>query len=126
MRVGIIGGGAGGFFSAMAVKENYPDAEVIILEKSKKLLSKVKISGGGRCNVTNGCESINELSEAYPRGARQLRKLFGIFNNHDTMKWFESRGVPLIIQDDGCVFPVSQDSQSIIDCLFKETIINYC
>lgn len=121
MRVGIIGGGAGGFFSAMAVKENYPDAEVIILEKSKKLLSKVKISGGGRCNVTNGCESINELSEAYPRGARQLRKLFGIFNNHDTMKWFESRGVPLIIQDDGCVFPVSQDSQSIIDCFLNES-----
>jgi predicted Rossmann fold flavoprotein len=120
MRVGIIGGGAGGFFSAIAVKENFPDAEVIILEKSKKLLSKVKISGGGRCNVTNGCESISELAEAYPRGSRQLRKLFGTFSNQDTMAWFESRGVPLLTQDDGCVFPVSQDSQSIIDCLTNE------
>ncbi|MFT5860454.1 MAG: putative Rossmann fold flavoprotein [Flavobacteriaceae bacterium] len=120
MRVGIIGGGAGGFFSAIAVKENFPDAEVIILEKSKKLLSKVKISGGGRCNVTNGCESISELAEAYPRGSRQLRKLFGTFSNQDTIAWFESRGVPLLTQDDGCVFPVSQDSQSIIDCLTNE------
>ncbi len=120
MRVAIIGGGAGGFFSAIAVKENYPNAEVVILEKSKKLLSKVKISGGGRCNVTNGCESISKLSEAYPRGSRQLRKLFGTFNNQHVIKWFESRGVPLVTQDDGCVFPVSQDSQSIIDCFYKE------
>ena len=120
MRVAIIGGGAGGFFSAIAVKENYPDADVVILEKSKKFLSKVKISGGGRCNVTNGCESIKELSAAYPRGSRQLRKLFGTFNNHDVIEWFESRGVALLTQEDGCVFPVSQDSQSIIDCFLKE------
>ena len=121
LQIGIIGGGAAGFFAAIAAKENHPDSEVIILEKSQKLLSKVKISGGGRCNVTNGCTNIKELSEAYPRGGRALRKAFGTFNTQHTMEWFESRNVPLVIQDDDCVFPVSQDSQSIIDCFLKET-----
>lgn len=120
MRVAIIGGGAAGFFSAIHVKENYPNAEVIIFEKSKKVLSKVKISGGGRCNVTNGCTDINELSKAYPRGSKQLRKAFGTFNTQHTMEWFETRNVPLVIQEDNCVFPVSQDSQSIIDCFLTE------
>ena len=120
MRVAIIGGGAGGFFSALSVKQHHPTADVVIHEKSPKLLSKVKISGGGRCNVTNGTDSIKNLAEAYPRGAKQLRKLFGIFNNQHTMQWFEERGVPLVIQDDLCVFPVSQDSQSIIDCFLRE------
>ena len=76
MRVGIIGGGAAGFFSAIAAKEKYPEAEVCIFEKSSKVLAKVKISGGGRCNVTNGCTSISELCKAYPRGAKGLKKLF--------------------------------------------------
>ncbi|MDX2361637.1 MAG: NAD(P)/FAD-dependent oxidoreductase [Crocinitomicaceae bacterium] len=120
MQIAIIGGGAAGFFSAIAAKENYPEAQVVIYEKSQKILAKVKISGGGRCNVTNGCTTIKELSEAYPRGSKQLRKAFGTFNNQHTMKWFESRGVPLVIQEDGCVFPVSQNSQSIIDCFLKE------
>ncbi|MCG8582562.1 MAG: NAD(P)/FAD-dependent oxidoreductase [Bacteroidales bacterium] len=120
MKIGIIGGGAAGFFSAIAAKENYPDAEVTIFEKSHKLLSKVKISGGGRCNVTNGCTSIPELCEAYPRGGRSLKKVFHVFNTSDTMRWFKTRGVPLVIQEDNCVFPVSQDSQSIIDCFLKE------
>jgi predicted Rossmann fold flavoprotein len=120
MKVAIIGGGAAGFFSAITVKENYPDAEVIIFEKSNKLLAKVKISGGGRCNVTNGCTSIKELSEAYPRGGKALKKAFRIFNTKHAMEWFEDRGVPLVIQDDNCVFPVSQDSQSIIDCFLRE------
>lgn len=120
MRVGIIGGGAAGFFSAIAVKENYPKADVIIFEQSRKVLSKVSISGGGRCNVTNGCTSIPELLKAYPRGGRSLKKVFHEFSTADTMKWFKSRGVPLVIQDDNCVFPVSQDSQSIIDCFLKE------
>ena len=120
MRVAIIGGGAAGFFSAIHVKENFPNAEVSIFEKSRKLLSKVKVSGGGRCNVTNGCLDIKELSEAYPRGKRQLRKAFGTFNTKHTMEWFEERGVPLVIQEDNCVFPVSQDSQSIIDCFLNE------
>lgn len=121
MRVAIIGGGAAGFFSAIHAKENYPDAEVTIFEKSQKTLSKVKISGGGRCNVTNGCTDIKELSEAYPRGSRKLRKAFGSFNTKHTMEWFEARGVPLVTQEDNCVFPVSQNSQSIIDCFLKET-----
>lgn len=120
MRVAIIGGGAGGFFSALSVKEHHPDAHVTIFEKSQKLLAKVKISGGGRCNVTNGTDSIKALSEAYPRGSKQLRKLFGTFSNQHAMRWFEERGVPLVIQDDLCVFPVSQNSQSIIDCFLRE------
>ncbi|HAN19195.1 MAG: flavoprotein [Bacteroidetes bacterium GWC2_33_15] len=121
MKIAIIGGGAAGFFSAISVKENYPDARVIIYEKAQKVLSKVKISGGGRCNLTNGCNSISELCNAYPRGGKSLKKAFHVFSNKDTMRWFESRGVPLVIQSDNCVFPVSQDSQSIIDCFLRET-----
>jgi len=121
MKVAIIGGGAAGFFAAIAVKENHPAAQVFILEKTQKLLSKVKISGGGRCNVTNGTQSISELAKAYPRGGKQLKNLFKIFHNRDCMEWFESRGVALVTQEDNCVFPVSQDSQSIIDCFLKET-----
>lgn len=120
MQIAIIGGGAAGFFSAIHAKENFPTAEVTIFEKSKKLLSKVKISGGGRCNVTNGCSDIKVLSQAYPRGGKQLLKAFGTFHTEHTMKWFEDRGVPLVIQEDNCVFPVSQDSQSIIDCFMNE------
>lgn len=120
MKIAIIGGGAAGFFSAIAVKENHPKASVVILEKSQNLLAKVKISGGGRCNVTNGCTSISELCKAYPRGGKSLKKAFHIFNTKHTMDWFESRGVSLVTQEDNCVFPVSQDSQSIIDCFFKE------
>lgn len=120
MKVGIIGGGAAGFFSAIHAKENHPNAEVIILEKSQKLLAKVKISGGGRCNVTNGCTSIAELSKAYPRGEKKLKKAFREFNTQHTMQWFEERNVALTIQDDNCVFPVSQDSQTIIDCFLSE------
>ena len=119
MRVGIIGGGAAGFFSAIAVKENYPEAKVVIIEKSKQLLSKVKISGGGRCNLTNACDS-QDLYQAYPRGGRSLKKAFHLFNNKDCVVWFESKGVPLVTQDDNCIFPVSQDSQSVIDCFLKE------
>ncbi|MCB0852575.1 MAG: NAD(P)/FAD-dependent oxidoreductase, partial [Bacteroidetes bacterium] len=120
MKIAVIGGGAAGFFSAISAKENYPQARVVIFEKSKKLLSKVKISGGGRCNVTNGCTDIVELSRAYPRGGKKLKKAFHTFHTAHTMEWFESRGVPLVIQEDNCVFPVSQDSQSIIDCLLGE------
>ena len=121
MEIAIVGGGAAGFFSAIAAKENYPDANVVVFEKSKKPLAKVRISGGGRCNVTNNCTPIKELFCAYPRGQKALKKAFKIFNNKHTMQWFESRGVPLMIQDDNCVFPVSQSSQSIIDCFLKET-----
>lgn len=120
MKIGIIGGGAAGFFSAIAAKENYPDARVIIFEKSQEVLSKVKITGGGRCNVTNACDSIVELCKAYPRGGKSLKKAFHVFNNKHAIQWFESRGVPLIIQADNCVFPASQSSQSIIDCFLIE------
>jgi predicted Rossmann fold flavoprotein len=121
MEIAIVGGGASGFFAAITAKEKYPAARVVIFEKSQTVLAKVKISGGGRCNVTNGCPSLKELLAAYPRGGKALRKGFRIFNNHDAMRWFESRGVPLVIQEDGCVFPRSQDSQSIIDCFLAQT-----
>lgn len=120
MKIAIIGGGAAGFFAAIHAKINHPDSHVVLLEKSQKFLSKVKISGGGRCNVTNGCSDVNELCKAYPRGGKKLKKAFHRFNTTDTIKWFESRGVPLLTQDDGCVFPVSQSSQSIIDCFLDE------
>ena len=120
MKVAIIGGGAAGFFAAIHVKENFPEAEVTIFEKSKKYLAKVKISGGGRCNVTNAATSISELSKAYPRGEKFLKKAFHQFDNKDMMRWLEERGVPLVIQEDNCVFPRSQNSQSIIDCFVSE------
>lgn len=120
MKVVIIGGGAAGFFAALSAKEHHPDAEVYLFEKSQKLLSKVKISGGGRCNVTNATTSIKELCGAYPRGSKVLKKLFPTFSTKETMEWFETRQVPLTIQEDLHVFPVSQDSQSIIDCFLKE------
>jgi predicted Rossmann fold flavoprotein len=120
MKVAIVGGGAAGFLSAITVKENYPESEVVIFEKSSKLLSKVKVSGGGRCNLTNNAATRRELSSAYPRGRKELKKAFQVFNNKDIMEWFETRGVPLYIQDDNCVFPESQDSQSIINCFLRE------
>ena len=120
MKVAIVGGGAAGFFAAIHVKINYPDATAVIFEKSDKLLSKVKISGGGRCNVTNGCTSMATLAKAYPRGEKQLKKAFARFSTKETMEWFESRGVELVIQPDDCVFPTSQNSQTIIDCFLSE------
>ena len=120
MKVAVIGGGAAGFFAAMAVKENFPSARVIIFEKSQKLLAKVKVSGGGRCNVTNACTSISELSRAYPRGGKQMKKALAVFNTRHTIEWFESRGVPLYAQDDGRVFPKTNKSQTIIDLFLSE------
>lgn len=120
MNIAIIGGGAAGFFSAIHAKKNHPHARVVLFEKSPKVLAKVKISGGGRCNVTNGCSDVSELCQAYPRGGKQLKRSFHRFNTTDTMTWFESRGVALVTQEDNCVFPQSQDSQSIIDCLLTE------
>lgn len=119
-KVAVVGGGAAGFFAALSVMEHHPSAQVTILEKTQKLLAKVKVSGGGRCNVTNGTTSIAQLSKAYPRGEKKLKKGFKFFNTVDTMQWFESRGVALMTQEDNCVFPVSQDSQSIIDCFLEE------
>jgi predicted Rossmann fold flavoprotein len=120
MLIAIIGGGAAGFFAALSAKENFPDSSVVIFEKSNRVMAKVKISGGGRCNVTNGCDSVAELCSAYPRGGKRLKKAFYTFNNKHTITWFESRGVPLIIQDDLRVFPSSNNSLSIIDCFLSE------
>ena len=121
MKVAVIGAGAAGFFAAIQVKENHPTADVTIFEKSQKLLAKVKVSGGGRCNVTNGTTSISELSKGYPRGEKQLKKAFSKFSTKDTREWFEKRGVELYTQPDNRVFPTSNDSQTIIDCLLNET-----
>jgi predicted Rossmann fold flavoprotein len=121
MQIATIGGGAAGFFAAITAKENFPDSRVTIFEKSAKVLSKVKISGGGRCNVTNSVSTVPELIKAYPRGGNSLKKLFHEFSNKDSIQWFESRGVPLVTQDDGCVFPAAQDSQVIINCFLNET-----
>lgn len=120
MKVIIVGAGAAGFFAAIHVRLNHPQSQVIILEKSSKVLSKVKVSGGGRCNVCNVCDDIDELSKNYPRGSKQLRKMFGFFRSSHTMQWFEKRGVELVVQEDDCVFPKSQNSQTIIDCFLTE------
>lgn len=120
MKLAVIGGGAAGFFAAIHVKLNHPKAVVVIFEKSQKLLAKVKVSGGGRCNVTNACKEISTLCKAYPRGGKSLKKIFQVFNTQDTIDWFQKRGVPLYTQDDQRVFPSSNNSQSIIDCLMQQ------
>ena len=119
MKVAIIGGGAAGFFAAINVKENYPDYEVVILEKSLNYLSKVKISGGGRCNVTNACFEPKELVKFYPRGEKELLGPFHQFMTGDTFEWFDNKGVPLKIESDNRVFPEANTSQAIIDCFQK-------
>ncbi len=113
----IIGGGAAGFFSAIHNKLNAPDSRVIIIEKSSEVLAKVKISGGGRCNVTHACFDPRVLMTHYPRGGKALLGPFHRFGPQDTMAWFEAHGVPLKIEKDYRVFPVSDSSQSISDCL---------
>ena len=123
MKVAIVGGGAAGFFAAFSVKEHHPESQVTIFEKSDKLLSKVKISGGGRCNVTHACFQVSQLSKFYPRGAKQLKKAFSIFQPKDTVAWFRARGIDLKIESDGRMFPVSDDSQTIIDCFLHEAQI---
>jgi predicted Rossmann fold flavoprotein len=118
-RIVIIGGGAAGFFSAIRIAERHPDFEVIILERGKEVLQKVKISGGGRCNVTHACWTPKELVKFYPRGSKALLGPFHKFGCGDTVDWFEKRGVPLKIEDDGRMFPKSNSSQSIMDCLLN-------
>jgi len=120
VKIAVIGGGAAGFFAAIQVKTNFPNATVHLLEKSNKVLAKVRISGGGRCNVTNQETSIKLLSKAYPRGEKFMKNLLQEFSTEHIQKWFNQRGVPLKTESDGRVFPVSNSSQSIIDCLFKE------
>ncbi len=115
----IIGGGAAGFFAAINAAELNSELEVVILEGSSKVLQKVKVSGGGRCNVTHACFTPSELVEFYPRGKKELRGPFHQFMTGDTMEWFENRGVPLKIEDDNRIFPESNSSQTIIDCFLE-------
>lgn len=116
----IIGGGAAGFFAAIHCAEKNPDYQVTILEKSSSVLNKVKISGGGRCNVTHACYEAKELVKHYPRGEKQLLGAFTKFNPSHTIDWFEQRGVEIKREDDGRMFPVSDSSQTIIDCFLSE------
>ncbi|HWH70741.1 MAG TPA: NAD(P)/FAD-dependent oxidoreductase [Candidatus Sulfotelmatobacter sp.] len=118
-RVVIAGGGAAGFFAAITCAEAMPSAEVILLEKGPQFLSKVRISGGGRCNVTHACFDARELTTYYPRGAGALLGAFRQFQPSDTVQWFESRGVELKTEADGRMFPITDSSQTIIDCLLE-------
>lgn len=116
----IIGGGAAGFFAAINIADQHPDLSVTILERGKEGLQKVKISGGGRCNVTHAEFIPSELVQNYPRGEKELLGPFHRFMTGDTIAWFEDRGVKLKVEDDGRMFPVSDSSQTIIDCFLNE------
>jgi predicted Rossmann fold flavoprotein len=116
----ITGAGAAGFFSALTCAETNPDCQVTILEQSPQVLSKVKVSGGGRCNVTHHCFDPKQLLTYYPRGHRELIGPFHHWQPHDTITWFESRGVPLKTESDGRMFPTTDSSQTIIDCFIRQ------
>ena len=117
----IVGGGAAGFFAAMSAKSASPEARVAILEKSAVPLSKVRVSGGGRCNVTHACFDQNLLSKNYPRGTHELKGPFHRFQPQDTIEWFEKRGVSLHTESDGRMFPTTNNSDTIIQCFYAET-----
>lgn len=117
----IVGGGAAGFFTAINIVEKNPKFKVAILERGSEVLQKVRVSGGGRCNVTHACFEPNELVKFYPRGEKELRGPFHKFCSGDTIEWFERHGVELKIEDDGRLFPVSNSSQTIIDCFLQAT-----
>ncbi|HBR95303.1 MAG TPA: aminoacetone oxidase family FAD-binding enzyme, partial [Opitutae bacterium] len=117
--IAIIGGGAAGYFAAITAAELNPSANVTIYEASKRTLAKVKISGGGRCNVTHNCFDPKELATRYPRGSRELRGAFHRWQPQDTIQWFSERGVQLKAEPDGRMFPSTDDSQTIIDCFHQ-------
>ena len=129
MKTAVVGGGAAGFFLAVNLKEMNPEMEVTIFERSSRVLAKVEVSGGGRCNCTNSFAQVTDLSQVYPRGHRLMKRLFHGFDYEDAYRWFESHGVPLVTQDDECVFPQAQDSHAIINCflsLARRYHINIC
>ena len=120
LDLAIIGGGAAGFFAAINAKTKHPNLKVEIFEKSKTVLGKVKISGGGRCNVTHACFDNRTLVSYYPRGNKELLSVFERFNTKDTVKWFESRGIVLKSEADGRIFPISDNSETIVNCFLDE------
>lgn len=120
LTLAVVGGGAAGFFGAIASAERYPQHRVLLLEKSRQVLSKVRISGGGRCNVTHACFDSALLVKNYPRGNKELRGPFSRFQPKDTVEWFESRGVLLKTEEDGRIFPLTDQSETIIHCFLKE------
>lgn len=119
-KVVVVGGGAAGFFCAIQVAELHPNWEISILEKSNKLLSKVKVSGGGRCNVTHACPDVEQLLKKYPRGTRFLKKAFYQFATKNTIEWFANNGVNLHTEKDGRMFPTTNSSDTIIDCFLRK------
>ena len=119
-KVIVIGGGAAGFFCAIQIAELHPEWEINILEKSNKLLSKVKVSGGGRCNVTHACPEVEVLLKKYPRGTRFLKKAFYQFATKNTIQWFAKNGVTLHTEKDGRMFPTTNNSETIIDCFLQK------
>ena len=120
MDIAIIGGGAAGFMAAITARRTNPSCKVTIFERAQKVLAKVEITGGGRCNVTNSFAAISDVKQAYPRGHKLMKRLMKTFSHEDTYKWFEKHGVPLVTQEDECVFPKAQDSHAIIDCLMRQ------
>jgi predicted flavoprotein YhiN len=118
-RVVIVGGGAAGFFAAIACAEASPGTEVVVLERGTRFLDKVRISGGGRCNVTHACFYSREFATRYPRGEKALLAPFQVFSASDTVAWFAARGVKLKTERDGRMFPVTDSSQTIVDCLMN-------
>src|SRR5437868_1784575 len=111
----VIGGGAAGFFCAVNAARIDPSLHVILLEKTTKLLSKVKVSGGGRCNITHNCMDIAEMSNCFPRGRHFVKRIFHQFFTNDTVRWFDERNVPMKTEADGRMFPISDSSQTVID-----------
>lgn len=114
MKTAIIGGGAAGFFAAINLKELCPETEVCIYEQAPKVLAKVAVTGGGRCNLTNTFDGIRSIAEAYPRGEKLMKRLLKTFSQKDACAWFEAHGIALTVQDDNCIFPASQDAHEII------------
>ena len=119
LKITVIGGGAAGFFSAITCAKTYPQARVTLLEAGRQLLAKVRISGGGRCNVTHACFDPSVLVQNYPRGGKALRGAFSRFQPRDTVEWFASRGVQLKTEEDGRMFPITDDSATIVNCLIR-------
>lgn len=115
--IAVIGAGAAGCFAAIGIKEKYPHEEVTVFESSEKALAKVAVTGGGRCNLTNSFRKVEKLEDVYPRGTQLMKRALRRFSQQDTMDWFEDRGVRLLVQDDECVFPVSQDAMQIVRTL---------